>query len=125
MKKYNNPNDLHYLSILLVSPAIKIGDIQHNQELIIQEIIKHPNVNLFVFPELSLTGATLGDFFLKNELLSEINRAIQNIIDVSHKQNTTIILGTPLLIQDKLTNAALFISKGKLLGIVPKNIENR
>jgi NAD+ synthase (glutamine-hydrolysing) len=125
MKAYNNLNELNFLSILLVSPAIKLGDIEYNQKIIVNEIQKHPNINLFVFPELSLTGATCGDYFLMNKFSSLIDNAINNILEASSKYHSTIIFGTPFLINGKLLNCGLFISDGKLLGIVPKEINNR
>jgi len=120
MKQFSNLNELNFLSVMLISPAIKIGNIKHNQDLIISEIEKHTNNNLLVFSQLSLTGATYGDFFFNNEMPTLINEAISKILLASHQHHATLILGTPLLINGNLSNVALFISNGKIIGIVPR-----
>ncbi|MCL2039001.1 MAG: NAD(+) synthase [Bacteroidetes bacterium] len=122
MKTYKNLNELNYLSVMLISPDIKAADIEYNKKLIIDEIEKHANnTNLLVFPELCLTGSTIGDYFFNDDLPKKIDAAIYDILIESYNFHATIILGTCVCINQKLINCALFISDGKLLGIVPKN----
>ena len=124
--KLTNLDELNYVSVLLVSPSIKIGNIEYNKNLILKEIEKNANnTNLLVFPELCLTGSTYYDYFLNDNLSKEINEAIFNILEASYEFHSTIILGTCGYINNKLLNAALFISDGKLLGVVPKMQQNR
>jgi NAD+ synthase (glutamine-hydrolysing) len=126
MKTYTNLNELNFVSVLLVSPSIKIGDVEYNTNLIINEIEKNvDNTNLIVFPELCLTGNTCGDYFLNDNLVKELDNAIYSILKASYNSHSTIILGTCVSINEKLLNCALFISDGKLLGIVPKNSNSR
>ena len=121
-----NINELNFLTVQLISPEIKLGDVTHNAEIIIELIEANANhANLLVFPELCLTGATCGDMFFYDDLISKINDAIYHIVKISYPTQATIIIGTPMLLNGKLTNCALFISNGKLLGIVPKQLKNR
>jgi len=125
MRQYNNLNQLNYLFLLLISPSIKLGDVKYNTDIIIDVIKQHSNTNLFVFPELSLTGASLSDYFFSNELPSLVWGSIQRIIEISYDTHTTIIFGSPLKIDGKLINCGLFIADGKLLGVIPKNTKSR
>lgn len=121
MEVVNNINSLNYLSVTMVSPEIKIGNIEHNTEQIVDTIRKHSNdTNLLIFPELTLTGATCGDWFFEQEHHNEIIDAIKRIVMVSYEKHSTLILGSPFPIDDSLIDAALFISEGKLLGVVPR-----
>jgi len=125
MKIYNNLNELNFVSVLLISPSIKVGDVEYNKRVIISEIKKNVNTNLLVFTELCLTGITCGDYFFNDNLNKELDEAIHSIIRESYNSHSTIILGTCIYINQKLINCALFISDGKLLGIVPKISNSR
>ena len=126
MNTYNNLNELNYLSVLLVSPNVKAGDVENNKQLIIDEIEKHGNsTNLLVFPELCLTGSIIGDYFFNDELLKKIEAAIYYILIESYNFHATIILGTCAYFNQQLINCALLISDGKLLAIVPKTNYSR
>ncbi|MDR0926253.1 MAG: NAD(+) synthase [Ignavibacteria bacterium] len=119
-------NELNYLSVLLISPAIKVGDVKHNTELIISQMQEHSQkCNLMVFPELSVTGATCGDTFFQTDLITEANAAMYQLIEASYEGSSSIVVGAPMRINNKLVNCAWFISEGKILGIVPKNESNR
>jgi len=126
MNTYNNLNELNYLSVLLVSPNVKAGNVEYNEQLIISEIEKHGNTtNLLVFPELCLTGSTIGDYFFNDDLQKKIEAAVYDILIESYNFHATIILGTCFYINQQLVNCALLISDGKLLGIVPKTNHSR
>ena len=125
MKKYNLV-DFNYFSFQVVAPEIKVANIDYNTSVIINEINKYAdNTNLIIFPELILTGASCGDLFFTKELIEKIEPALNKIIEETYKKNTTIILGTPFLISNKLYNVAMLISNGKIIGIVPSRYKTR
>ena len=126
MKLYSNLNVFNFVSVLLVSPSIKLGNVEYNKNIILKELEKNANnTNLLVFPELCLTGASYGDYFFNNNLTKELDEAIYDILIESYKFHSTLILGTCVSINHKFINCALFISDGKLLGIVPNVTNNR
>ena len=127
-----NINELNYLSVKAISPEIKLGDILYNSKVIIDLIKQHSDIcNLLVFPELCLTGATCGDRFLFDELINQIDSAINNIVEATAIYASTVIIGTPLKLSQQgvatpcLINCAILISDGKIIGIVPKQVNNR
>ncbi|MBQ6269340.1 MAG: NAD(+) synthase [Bacteroidetes bacterium] len=125
MKKYNLLK-YNYLPIQIIAPEIKIANIEYNTEVIISEINKHSKeTNLIIFPELVLTGSSCGDLFFSSDLINKIPNALTKIVHETKKNGVNVILGTPFLLNNKLYNVAVFISNGKVLGIVPKNLKTR
>ncbi|MBR3091306.1 MAG: NAD(+) synthase, partial [Bacteroidetes bacterium] len=125
MKKYNLLK-YNYLPFQIIAPEIKIANIEYNTEVIISEINKHSKeTNLIIFPELVLTGSSCGDLFFSSDLINKIPNALTKIVHETKKNGVNVILGTPFLLNNKLYNVAVFISNGKVLGIVPKNLKTR
>jgi len=78
-------------------------------------------VSVVVFPELTLTGYTASDLFLNQTLLSEQNRALQNILKNIQTVDTVAIIGIAVLEADRLYNCAAVLQNGKILGVIPKS----
>ncbi len=93
-----------------------------NAEKII-ELTENANaegVKVLVFPELSLCGATCGDLFFSNTLTDACRDALCHICDATADCDTIIIIGFPLVVNDKIYNCAAFCQKGDILGVLPK-----
>lgn len=116
------PNKFNYIKVSAVTPKLKVGDIDYN----IKELLKlaakadDQNVQLLVFPELCITGYTLGDLFHQQLVLDKSKEALQSIQTASKKLKSIILVGLPLAFEGKILNAAAVISRGKLMGLVPK-----
>ncbi|MEZ6140540.1 MAG: NAD(+) synthase [Zavarzinella sp.] len=79
------------------------------------------DVDVLVFPELSLTGYTCNELFFQKELQDAARNALQQLIHDSEKHFAGIlIVGLPLSINQVLYNCAAIISQGQLLGLQPK-----
>jgi NAD+ synthase (glutamine-hydrolysing) len=119
-------NQLNFLSVTLISPAIQIGNVKYNKDIIISEMRKFSDkTDLLVFPELCLTGATCGDLLFDDDFIRGINNAINDIVEETYNTHSTVILGTALKVNNRLLDVALFLADGKLLGIVPKDVNTR
>ena len=79
-------------------------------------------VKVVVFPELCVTASTCGDLFFSTALLRSAENAVCRIADATKKSDTIIIVGFPLIVNDKLFNCAAFCQRGQILGIIPKKI---
>ena len=93
-----------------------------NAEEIIKEIrkAKKLGVSIITTPELALTGYTCGDLFLQDKLLSDSEKALEKVLEETKKLDIISILGMPIKHNNQLFNCAIVISKGKILGIIPK-----
>lgn len=101
---------------------ISLGDPVANADRInekTEEAISN-DVEIIVFPELSLTGYTCGDLFLRREFIYAVEYALKRIVDYRPDSNILKCIGMPVLNQDRLYNCAVYIQSGKILGVVPK-----
>lgn len=95
--------------------------IENAKEIIkmIKEATKQ-GVGIVTTPELSLTGYTCQDLFLQDRLIDEAYTALKTILKETEKLNIISILGMPIRVDNQMFNCGVAISKGKILGIVPK-----
>ena len=77
-------------------------------------------VSIVTTPELALTGYTCGDLFLQDDLLNKSEEALDFILKETNNLDIISIIGMPIRCNNQLINSAVVISKGNILGIVPK-----
>lgn len=111
-----------FLRVAACVPEVRVADCDYNavrlQEQMIQANSK--GVQIIVFPELCITGYTCQDLFSQQLLLEEAQSALVRLLDFSQNVDVISIVGLPLTHNGTLLNCAAVISKGKLLGLVPK-----
>ena len=111
-----------YVKVAAATPEIKIGNVLKNENSIkdiIDEAVEE-GVNFLVFPELCVSGKTVGDMILHSEYLSACEIAIQNISAYTEGKNIFCIVGTPVKVGFAVYDAAAVIFDGEVLGVVPK-----
>lgn len=99
-------------------PQITLGQPMDNAREIIDIVKKDTKASILLFPELTITGYSVGDWMFNRELINENMKAIKYIID--HNDDHLLIIGTFLEIKGSLYNVALVIEANKIKGIVPK-----
>ena len=75
---------------------------------------------IIVFGELSVSGSTCGDLFFQSKLIAACEESVKEIADKTKDLDTVLFVGVPFVNCGRLYNAAVAISGGKILGIVPK-----
>lgn len=108
----------NYLKIATVTPVIKIGDPMTNVENIQNLAREINNAQILVFPELTITGYTLGDWIFNAELLQKHEEALKYLLAKSTKQ--VWIIGSIFELNGSIYNVAYIIQDQRILGIVPK-----
>lgn len=118
----NNENNFGFVRVRGVSLKESVFNVESNFESIKKHILKaiNENIDLLVFPELSLTSYTCGDLFFKNSLLDACNSKIKELAEIGKNSNLIYIVGSPFTYNQKIYNCAIVYQKGKILGIVPK-----
>lgn len=110
-----------FLRVASASPVVSVGNVKANvariKELIDQ--LENKDVDVVVFPELSITGYTCADLFHTHILIEETSKALVELCDYCSDLNIDIIVGAPVLHDSKLYNSAVFISNG-LITVVDK-----
>jgi NAD+ synthase (glutamine-hydrolysing) len=111
-----------FIRVGSASPEVKVADVDFNVDQIVRYCMEadEQKCSLLVFPELSVTGYTCGDLFLQDELLESALRGLYDIAEATCETNLTIVVGLPYKFEGKLYNVAAVISKGEVIGYVPK-----
>ena len=116
---YNNK----YLKVALVTPKVTLGKPLENAKEIIKVASENQDSGMLVYPELSITGYSIGDWVYNAQLLEETRQAVNYIKDASNEQ--ILVIGAPVDVLGAIYDCGIVIQNKKLLGIVPKiNLPN-
>lgn len=115
-----------YVKCGICSPEIKVADVEFNTQSIIDAIkaAHEKRVELLVFPELCLCGATCGDLIFSGVLLDGCLGGLKKIVKESKNKNMLIFVGLPIKKDGLIYDVAVCINKGEILGVVPKSFLN-
>ena len=111
-----------FYKVAAVTFPIVLGEVFENARHICDYIKKaeKEHVQLLVFPELSLTGYTCGDMFLRKELSEQTEYALRDIKTATSGNRVLVCVGMPVEDHGKLFNCAVYIQSGEIKGVVPK-----
>jgi NAD+ synthase (glutamine-hydrolysing) len=114
--------ELGYLRIAAAVPQLRIADVDFNVKSIIELMRKarQQGVQVLCFPEMAVTGYTLGDLVQQQALLKKAETGLGEILAERSDKPMVVVIGTPLSVEQKIFNTAVVINNGKLLGAIPK-----
>ncbi|MEY8015445.1 NAD(+) synthase [Mycobacterium servetii] len=78
-------------------------------------------VGLAVFPELTLSGYSIEDILLQDQLLDDVEAALAEVVTASADLLPVLVVGAPLRRRHRIYNAAVVIHRGVVLGVAPKS----
>ncbi|MCM1291503.1 MAG: NAD(+) synthase [Prevotella sp.] len=113
-----------YIRTAACAPYVELGNVHHNVMNIIEakNMAKEKGADIIVFPELSLTGYTCGELFRQTLLLDTVEEVISdNLVKAIGVNDPLIVVGTPLRLENRLFNCAVFIHANKVLAVIPKS----
>lgn len=97
---------------------IKVGNVSYNKEKI-KEIVKKANddlVNILLFPELSLTGASLYNGFKNDDILNSSLDALNDLKKFSKNIDTLFSVGLPFKEGNKIIDMVFLLKDGDIIG---------
>lgn len=111
-----------FIRVACANYEIKLGNVEHNKLEIIKQSLEAAknNAQVLLFPELCLTGYSIGDLVFQSQLLNDVEKAIDDICQETVQLDTVIVFGAPLKHKNSLYNCAIIIKNGDILGVVPK-----
>lgn len=111
-----------FVKVSAVTPKILVADVKENTKLIWKEIKKtaKKGAKIIVLPELCITGYTCSDLFFQEMMIREAKAALLEIAEKTRKLDGIVFVGVPIEYNGKLYNTAAAVSRGKVLGLVPK-----
>lgn len=115
--------DYGYFRIRAQVPQVKIADPEFNISQILQltQQAHADGVDCIVFPELSVSSYSCADLFEQKIISKGIQKYILQLAQQTENLDLIMAVGAPVEAFGKRYNAAIVISNGKILGIVPKS----
>jgi NAD+ synthase (glutamine-hydrolysing) len=112
-----------FVRVATATPRCRPADVAFNTAGVLDEAQKahDANVDLVVFPELTLSSYAIDDLLLQHALLERVEQALAQVVAFSAGIGPVLVLGAPLRRADKLYNCAVVIGGGQILGVVPKS----
>lgn len=111
-----------FVKVAALTPKVKVADPKYNSEQIclLMDEAEKEGAKIMVFPELCITGYTCSDLFYQELLLMEAKKALLAIAKHTERKDYVAFVGLPLEYNGKLYNVAAAVSRGQILGLVPK-----
>jgi NAD+ synthase (glutamine-hydrolysing) len=112
-----------FVRVSAASPIGSAGDVTFNveQAIALAEEAGGKGVDLLVYPELNISSYAVDDLFLQEAFLDAVEDGIARFRDATAKLAPVLVIGAPLRRNGRLYNCALAISRGRILGAVPKS----
>ena len=114
---------LDFIRIACAVPDVAVGNVVKNAENICNYIAEADaqNVDLLVFPELALTGATCGDLFFEDALHTAAKAGLRKICACSAEHpEMAVVVGLPVRMGMKTFNCAAVIVDCEVVGLAVK-----
>ena len=111
-----------FARVAVATPLVRVADAAYNgaQTLALMRRAAREKVALVVFPELGLSAYTCEDLFHQSALLEAAERSLQQLLRDSKALSVAALVGLPVAVDGLLYNCAALVSRGRLVGVVPK-----
>src|ERR1044071_2641987 len=111
-----------FVRVAVGIPEARVADPSFNagKTIELMEKAERERAVLVLFPELGLTAYSCEDLFHQQALLDAAREALANVLKASQGLNLIAVVGMPLQIDHLLFNCGVILSRGKILGIIPK-----
>ncbi len=102
--------------VALADPAANASEIET-----IYAAAARDGAALVLFPELALSGYSLDDLHQQEALLRAVLQGLAALREATRDRPALLIAGAPLRLLGRLFNCAVILSRGRILGVVPKS----
>jgi NAD+ synthase (glutamine-hydrolysing) len=112
-----------FVRVSAASPMGSSGDVTFNveQALALAHQAQQKNCDLVVYPELNLSSYSVDDLFMQEAFLDAVEAGIARFCAETAALSPVFVVGAPLRRNGRLYNCALAVSRGRILGVVPKS----
>jgi NAD+ synthase (glutamine-hydrolysing) len=111
-----------FVRVAVAIPPVRVADPGFNGEqtiALMREAAARKAV-LVLFPELGLTAYSCDDLFQQRAVLDAAEAALERVVEASRALNLVAVVGMPVRADQLLFNCAVMVSRGRILGAVPK-----
>ncbi len=112
-----------FARVSVAVPVVKVADVYANVRAMAElwQQAHDDGAGLVVFPELGLSSYTARDLFFDNTLLHTVTSGLAQLLELSRSLAPLAIVGMPMGTPVGLSNVAVAVQAGRLLGVVPKS----
>ena len=112
-----------FVRAAVCTPAVRPGDPGFNaaETLRLAHDGDAKSCDLMLFPELGLSAYAIDDLFLQDALTRRVEAEIEALAKATAGLKPVLVVGAPLVRNGRLYNCAIAISRGRILGVVPKS----
>jgi NAD+ synthase (glutamine-hydrolysing) len=111
-----------FVRVAVGVPAVRVADPDFNAEqtIALMRLAAERQAVLVLFPELGLSAYSAEDLFHQRALLDGVQDALRRVVAASTAWPLVAVVGLPLQVDHLLYNCAAVVSRGRVLGVVPK-----
>ena len=112
-----------FVKVAAVTPEVRVADVAFNVEACVaaaREAAAQDGAAVIVLPELALTGYTCEDLFWQDALVRAADAGLADFAAATADLDALLLVGAPVRANAKLYNCAAVVSRGMVLGVVPK-----
>ncbi len=112
-----------FVRVAVCVPHVRVADPTFNtaRTLALAQRASDLNAGVALFPELGISAYSNDDLFHQDALLEASVRGVAELVAASRTLTPVVIVGAPLVFEQRLFNCAVVIYRGRVLGIVPKS----
>ena len=112
-----------FVKVAAVTPEVRVADVAFNVGACVsaaREAATKDGAVVIVLPELALTGYTCEDLFWQDALVRAADAGLADFAAATADLDALLLVGVPVRAGGKLYNCAAAVSRGMVLGLVPK-----
>ena len=112
-----------FVKVAAVTPEVRVADVSFNVEACVaaaRQAAEKDGAAVIVLPELAITGYTCEDLFWQDTLIRAAEAGLAEFAARTADLPALILVGVPVRAGGKLYNCAAAVSRGEVLGLVPK-----
>ena len=111
-----------FVRVAAATPAIRVADVDYNVDACVAAAREAAAAGacVVVLPELAITAYTCEDLFWQDALLDAAEAGLVRFARETADLDALLLVGVPLRVNAKLYNCAAVVSRGRVLGLVPK-----
>jgi NAD+ synthase (glutamine-hydrolysing) len=108
--------------VAVAAPRLKVADPAFNVGHIIDMVERadKSDAALVLFPELALSSYAIDDLLQQSALHAAVESSIGQLLKRLRDLQLLVLVGAPLIVEDRLYNVAIVAHRGRILGVVPK-----
>jgi len=112
----------NFVRVAVAIPEVRVADPAFNASQSVDLIARAASERalLVALPELGLSAYSCEDLFHQQALLHACRDALAKVLAGTRQLPVAAVVGVPLQVDDLLFNCAVVVSRGRILGVVPK-----